>query len=123
MRALVVDDSLALRSILRQALTLAGFEVAEAGNGREALEWLARQGKPDLALVDWYMPEMDGPSFVRAVRAQPAYAGLRLLMMTTEAELARVAEVLEAGADEYILKPFTRDALLCKLDLLGIAHG
>jgi two-component system chemotaxis response regulator CheY len=123
MRALVIDDSRAMRSILRHTLAGAGFEVAEAGNGREALERLGQQGKPDLALVDWNMPVMDGLDFIRAVRAEPAYAGLPLLMITTETELARVSDALEAGADEYIMKPFTRDDLLAKLDLLGVAHG
>jgi two-component system, chemotaxis family, chemotaxis protein CheY len=123
MRALVIDDSRSMRGILRQILAPGGFDVAEAGNGREGLERLRGAGRPDLVLVDWNMPEMDGLSFIKAVRADPDFAGLPLLMITTENELSRVAEALEAGADEYLMKPFTREALLDKLDLLGIAHG
>jgi two-component system chemotaxis response regulator CheY len=122
-RALVIDDSRAMRSILRQVLGQVGFEVAEAGNGREGLDSLEKRGKPDLALVDWNMPVMDGFAFIRAVRANPAYADLPLLMITTETELARMADALEAGANEYVMKPCTREAILDKLALLGIAPG
>ncbi len=123
MRALVIDDSRATRSILGRMLRDLGFEVAEAGDGREALEKLRAASPPDLALVDWNMPVMNGYEFVRAVRADPAFAGVRLLMVTTETELSQVAAALEAGADEYVMKPFTRDVIVGKLDLLGIAHG
>jgi two-component system chemotaxis response regulator CheY len=122
-RALVIDDSRAMRSILRQVLGQAGFEVAEAGNGQEGLESLRQRGKPDLALVDWNMPVMDGFGFLRAVRADPAYADLPLVMITTETELSRMADALEAGANEYLMKPFTREAILDKLALLGLAPG
>jgi len=71
--------------------------------------------------VDWNMPEMDGLAFVRAVRAEPRYAGLRLMMVTTENELPRLTSALEAGADEYVMKPFTREVIREKLGLLGVA--
>src|SRR3954466_10214314 len=98
MHALVVDDSKAVRSLLGRMLRQVGFEVAEAANGREGLERLRRPGRTDVALVDWNMPEMDGLEFVRTVRADPSLAGLRLMMVTTENELERVAVALEAGA-------------------------
>jgi two-component system chemotaxis response regulator CheY len=124
MRALVIDDSRATRSILGRMLRQIGFETTEAGNGREALDRLAgMEAPPDLALVDWNMPEMSGFEFVQAVRANPAYVGVRLVMVTTETELAQVATALEAGADEYIMKPFTREVIVEKLDLLGVPHG
>jgi two-component system chemotaxis response regulator CheY len=116
MNALVVDDSRAMRMILGQALRKLGFEVADAGNGREALERLRQAGAPALALVDWNMPEMNGLDFVRA---EPAYAGMRLVMVTTETELAQVQEALAAGADEYVMKPFTPEVLRQKLELVG----
>jgi len=100
-----------------------GFEVSEAGHGREALERLKEIGTPDLALVDWNMPEMDGFEFVRAVRADHAYDSMRLMMVTTETEMEQVAKALEAGANEYVMKPFTKDVILEKLDLLGIARS
>jgi two-component system chemotaxis response regulator CheY len=121
MRVLVIDDSRTIRGILRRILSQAGFEVTEAANGREALERLDQLGTPDLALVDWNMPEMDGLSFVRAVRALPQHAALRLMMVTTENELDRLTGALEAGADEYVMKPFTPDVILAKLELLGLA--
>ena len=123
MRALVIDDSRATRTILRQILKEIGFEVSEAGHGREALERLKESGAPDLALVDWNMPEMNGFEFVRAVRADHAYDSMRLMMVTTETEMEQVAKALEAGANEYVMKPFTKDVILEKLDLLGIARS
>lgn len=123
MRALVVDDSRATRTILRRILKEIGFEVSEAGHGREALERLKEIGTPDLALVDWNMPEMNGFEFVRAVRADHAYDSMRLMMVTTETEMEQVAKALEAGANEYVMKPFTKDVILEKLDLLGIARS
>ena len=98
-----------------------GFEVCEAGDGREALECLKTIGKPDLALVDWNMPEMNGYDFVCSVRANHDYDDLPLMMVTSEAEISKMAKVLEAGANEYIMKPFSMDALLEKLSLLGIS--
>ena len=118
MKALVVDDSRAMRALIGQVLKKLGFEVIDAGNGREALSRLAE--KPDLALVDWHMPEMDGLAFVRAVRADPANAALRIMMVTTETEMGQMATALEAGANEYIMKPFTRDVIEQKLALLGL---
>ncbi len=123
MRVLVIDDSRAMRAILRQMLTGAGFEVTEAAHGREGLERLRQAGPFGLLVVDWNMPEMDGLSFVKALRADAAYAAVPVLMVTTETEMARMAEALEAGASEYVMKPFTREDLLSKLDLLGVAHA
>jgi two-component system chemotaxis response regulator CheY len=119
MHALVVDDSSTMRMILREFLKKLGFEVSEAGNGQEALDRLKAMGKADLVLVDWNMPVMDGVSFVRAVRADPGYATLPLLMVTTNTELSQVSMALEAGANEYIMKPFTREMVRQKLELLG----
>ena len=123
MRALVIDDSRATRSILGRMLRQVGFEVVEAGNGREGLERLQGMERPDVALVDWNMPEMGGLDFVRAVRAESALAGLRLVMVTTETELSQISAALEMGADEYIMKPFTAEMIVEKLDLLGVPHA
>ncbi len=121
MRALVVDDSRAIRTVLRKMLVATGFEVVEAGHGREALEILAAGPCPDLALVDWNMPEVTGIEFVRAVRAEPSYAALRICMVTTETEMERMVEAFEAGADEYLMKPFTPEAVVDKMAILGLA--
>jgi len=120
MKALVVDDSRAMRSILGQILREIGFDVFEAGHGREALERLAETGKVELALVDWNMPEMTGYEFVQAVRGIPEYDEMRLMMVTTETDTNQVVKALEAGANEYVMKPFTKDVIIQKLNLLGI---
>src|SRR5262249_8150313 len=99
-----------------------GYDVAEAGNGCEGLERLRHSGETDLVLVDWNMPEMDGLSFVRAVRAHAAYQAVRLVMVTTELDLSRVAAALDAGANEYVMKPFTDEVIRQKLELLGVAR-
>ena len=120
MHALVVDDSDVIRKILTAYLQKLGFQVTAAVNGREALEQLARMEKADIALVDWNMPEMDGITFLKEVRADVNYDGLPVMMVTTNSELAHVSQALEAGANEYIMKPFTADMLKEKLELLGV---
>jgi two-component system chemotaxis response regulator CheY len=120
MRALVIDDSRAMRAILGKILKEIGFEVTEAGHGREGLERLHQTGTLDLALVDWNMPEMDGLEFVKAVRADHAYDGMQVMMVTTESEAGAMVNALEAGANEYVMKPFTKDVILEKLAILGI---
>ncbi|MGH8021512.1 MAG: response regulator [Opitutaceae bacterium] len=120
MRALVIDDSRTMRMIVGKILTEIGFETVEAGDGQEALNKLAETGPLDLAMVDWNMPEMNGFEFVKAVRAEPAYDNMKLMMVTTESEIEQVAQALEAGANEYAMKPFTKEVILEKLSLIGI---
>src|SRR5579884_1880190 len=120
MRALVIDDSQAIRMLLANILKRAGFEVLEAANGREALARLAAGAPVDVAFVEWNMAQVAGLAVVRAVRAEPRWAVPRLLMVTTDTDTGQVVRALEAGADEYLMKPFTKDALLEKLALLGI---
>ncbi|MCW5892480.1 MAG: response regulator [bacterium] len=121
MRALVVDDSQAMRMIIRRILREQGFETVEAEHGRAALSALADAGPVDLALVDWNMPEMNGLEFVEAVRADARYGGMVIMMVTTEIESAQVLRALDAGANEYLMKPFTKPAFVEKLALLGLA--
>ena len=120
-QALVIDYSRAMRMILKKHLLGLGFEVWEAGHGLQALEVLQTKGVPDICLVDWNMPEMNGLEFLKAVRANGAYAGLRIMMVTSETEIDRMLLALEAGADEYVMKPFTQETIQDKLALLGIA--
>jgi len=120
MHALVVDDSLVIRKILTTYLQRLGFQVTSAINGREALDQLHRMERADIALVDWNMPEMDGITFLREVRANVDYDALPVMMVTTNSELSQVSQALEAGANEYIMKPFTADMLKEKLELLGV---
>jgi two-component system, chemotaxis family, chemotaxis protein CheY len=76
--------------------------------------------RADLVMVDWNMPVMDGLAFVRAVRTEIGYAALPMMMVTTNTDRAHVSEALEAGANEYIMKPFTADMIREKLELLGL---
>ena len=119
MHALVVDDSHTIRRILTTYLETLGFEVTAAVNGRDGLDRLKEMDKADLVLVDWNMPEMDGISFLRAVRADGDYDALPVMMVTTNSEIANVSCALDAGANEYIMKPFTADMIREKLELLG----
>jgi len=119
--ALVIDDSRAMRGILTRILVPLGFEVREAGNGREALDLLWNEDlSPELACVDWNMPVMNGLDFVIAVRKQKHLRQMTLMMVTTEAEHGQIVRALAAGAHEYVIKPFTSDAIVNKLAYLGL---
>ena len=122
MQALVIDDSRTMRMVLRRQLELLGYGVLEAGDGQQALEVLAAHADapPVLATVDWNMPVMNGLEFVKAVRADPGLRDVTLMMVTTEAEHGQIVRALAAGAHEYLIKPFTADALVDKLDYLGL---
>ena len=120
MKALVVDDSRAMRAAMRRLMTEFGFDVVEAGDGAEALTLLADQAAEiDVALVDWHMPNVDGLTLVRQMQDDAATFRIRTMMVTAETDVRRVMEALKAGADEYLMKPVTRDALAAKLQLLG----
>jgi two-component system, chemotaxis family, chemotaxis protein CheY len=123
MRALVVDDVALNRLILRRFLSRLGFEVTEAFDGADALEKLHDGPAPEVALVDWNMPRMDGLDLVRAVRADPGLASTRLVMVTCETDLTRISVALDAGADEYIMKPFTLDIVESKLQMVGLTRA
>ncbi len=118
--ALIIDDSRAVRTILKRILTGVGFRTSEASNGLEGLEVLSEHDDISIALVDWNMPQMNGHEFVKAVRANPANDDLWLMMVTTETEMARVVKAMAAGANEYVMKPFTEDVIVEKLKLLGL---
>jgi two-component system chemotaxis response regulator CheY len=120
MRALVIDDSRAIRAIIGSILRELGIEWLDAGDGREGLEKLRANSDIDLILVDWNMPVMNGLDFIRAVRAERCYDGVRILMVTTESEREQMLRALEAGANEYVMKPFNKDVLVAKLSLLDM---
>jgi two-component system chemotaxis response regulator CheY len=120
MRALVVEDSATIRMILCSYLRTMDIQVVEAANGQQALERLKEMSNLDLVLVDWDMPVMDGIDFIRAVRDQPVYDPLPLVMVTTRSASEYLEAAKQAGADEYIQKPCTLEALREKLDLLGL---
>jgi len=119
--ALVVDDSRAIRMILSRTLRELGFEVREAADGKEALQVIqADQSAVTLILVDWNMPEMNGLELLKQLRQKPEFSSLVVVMVTAETEMDRIAEALEAGANEYVMKPFTKDIIVGKLQMAGI---
>ena len=120
-KALVVDDSRAVRMILARTLKELGFEVREAANGREALDVIETEKTAvSLVLADWNMPEINGLELLKQLRQKPELSSLVVVMVTTETELDQMAAALEAGANEYVMKPFTKDILVEKLQLVGI---
>jgi two-component system chemotaxis response regulator CheY len=120
MRALVVEDSKTIRMILCEYLRKMDIQVVEAADGHEALERLKEMSPPNLVLVDWNMPVMSGIDFIRAVRELQIYDPLPLIMVTTNSESEHVGTAMEAGANEYIQKPCTLEALREKLERLGL---
>lgn len=122
MRALIVDDSRFVRGFLRGLLEEKGIECVEAGDGQAGLDQLSGAESFDLALVDWNMPVMNGLDMLVQLRTQ-GFCGLKVMMVTTEAENDFIVRALEAGADEYLMKPFDEEALDEKLALLGLMEG
>ena len=121
MRALIVDDSRTMRSILKRQLAELGFaEIFEACDGVEALRVLDAIAVPEVALVDWNMPNMTGIELVTAVRKNDAWNHMKLVMVTTTADLAHVQRALGQGVNEYMVKPFTPQMLSAKLVTIGV---
>ncbi|MCA9033626.1 MAG: response regulator [Planctomycetaceae bacterium] len=121
MHALIIDDSRAMRRILRQIVEPLGFSIVEAGDGAEGLAVLRGYADIEVTLVDWNMPVMNGLDFVKAVRADSGWRDMKLVMVTTETEPGQMARALMAGVDEFVMKPFTSDILLDKLRLIGVS--
>ncbi|HYH00135.1 MAG TPA: response regulator [Terriglobales bacterium] len=120
MRALVVDDSSAIRGVLRVMLKQFGFDVIEAEHGNRAVEVLGDIGPLELALVDWNMPEMGGLDLVRQLRSDHRFDTMQIMMVTTETDMSGIARALGCGANEYVMKPFNQQIIEDKLRLLGL---
>jgi two-component system chemotaxis response regulator CheY len=121
MRALIVDDSRFVRGYVRGLLEEKGIECEEAGDGQAALDLVLNGGPFALALVDWNMPVMNGLDMLTQLRAR-GFSGIKVMMVTTEAENDFILRALDAGADEYLMKPFDGEALTEKLAMLGLAE-
>ncbi|MDR0307304.1 MAG: response regulator [Chitinispirillales bacterium] len=118
MKVLLVDDSVTMRRIQKTQIgTLGITDILEAGDGQEALEKLKANMPVDLVLLDWNMPVMDGITFLKTARADAAFKDVKIIMCTSESEKSRVVEALKSGANNYIIKPFTPEALKEKLGL------
>ena len=121
LRVLLADDHQLVRKGLRALLEELDFVevIGEAANGKEAINLLRNGLKPQIALLDYEMPVMDGLEFIQAVRRQSRWNAVRIVMVTTETESEQVQRAMTAGANEYIMKPFTPEVLVAKLSLLG----
>ncbi|HET6438208.1 MAG TPA: response regulator [Anaeromyxobacter sp.] len=119
MRALVVDDSVPARRHAGRMLAELGFEVFEAGDGGAALKAMEQLGPVELVLLDWNMPYVDGMWFLRSLRKQPSFQEVLVVMATGNTDMASVRQALGEGANEYLMKPFTKELLTEKLQILG----
>ena len=117
---LVVDDSKVIRKVARHILETLDFSVTEACDGREALD-ACMAAAPDVILLDWNMPVMSGMDFLRALRDTALASRPKVVFCTTENGMAYIRAAIEAGADEYVMKPFDRDTLESKLQIVGMA--
>ena len=117
---LVVDDSKVIRKVARHILETLDFEVREAGDGREALDSCLDM-PPDVILLDWNMPVMSGMDFLRALKDSGLPQRPKVVFCTTENGMAYIRAAIEAGADEYVMKPFDRETLESKLQIVGVA--
>lgn len=115
---LIVDDSRIIRKVARRIVEGLGFEVDEAADGVEALSYCAGM-MPDVVLLDWNMPVMDGLTFLRRLRATPGGDKPKILFCTIETAPDRIAEALQAGADDYVMKPFDSEILHSKFSEVG----
>ena len=123
MRVLIVDDSKTMRSIIGRIVKELGFEVLEAGDGRLALAELENAGPVELCLVDWNMPVMNGIEFVAAVREKHVWDPIKLMMITTASDAEHIQRALAAGANEYLMKPFTKEMIAEKLAMFGMGSN
>ena len=117
---LVVDDSKVIRKVARHILETLNFAVDEAEDGREAMT-RCEAAMPDVILLDWNMPVMSGMEFLRALRQTDLATQPKVVFCTTENDIAHIRAAIEAGADEYVMKPFDRETLHIKLQLVGVA--
>lgn len=116
---LVVDDSAVIRKVARRILEGMQFQITEAEDGVRALE-ACRAYMPDVILLDWNMPVMDGYEMLRTLRQMPGGKDPKVVFCTTENDIAHIAKAMHAGADEYVMKPFDKEILASKLQQVGM---
>ncbi len=116
---LVVDDSKVVRMVARKILEELEFEINEAADGQQALD-ACQQSMPDVILLDWNMPVMNGIEFLRALRAEEGGGAPKVVFCTTENDMSHIQEAIGAGANEYIMKPFDSDIIQSKFAQIGV---
>lgn len=121
MKVLLIDDSSTARSLLKRIFAeIGGWEVLEAANGREALDYLGNSETIDLMCIDWNMPVMNGIEFLKVAKQLPLYVDTWKMMVTSETEMENISEAMVSGANEYVMKPFNKDSILAKLEIMGL---
>ena len=121
MRVLVVDDNSTVRRVMSRILRALGLESVQAADGEEGLAALQREGSEiGLILADWNMPKMSGLELLKLLRADVAFRSIPFIMVTTETEIGQMVQALEAGANEYLMKPFTAEMLQAKMRMLKV---
>jgi two-component system chemotaxis response regulator CheY len=123
MQALVVDDSFLMRTILTRMLEEFGFEVRTAKDGLQAVERLGEGPAPDLMLLDWYMPDMNGLDVLSHIRGAMGLKDMRVVMVTGENDPAMRSWAMDAGADDYLVRPFNADSVAGTLLNLGVLQA
>lgn len=116
---LVVDDSKVVRKLERNIMESLGFTVDEAEDGQKAADYCTAK-KPDLILLDWHMPVMEGIEFIKVLRAMEGGSIPKVVFCTTESEMSHIMQAISAGADEYVMKPFDTEIIRGKLEQIGM---
>ncbi len=117
MRILIADDDQTIRLMLSGIIVKMGYSVVEAGDGREALDLLLQENSPKLAILDWKMPRLEGVAVVRRLRALPAHQSTYIIMLTSKSSSDDVVEALDAGANNYLVKPFNAAELKAHIEV------
>lgn len=121
-QCLIVDDSSVIRKVARKIMEEANFEIAEAENGQQALE-KCRHKMPDIILLDWNMPVMNGLEFLKELRKEPSGNTAKVIFCTTENDMDHITQAISAGANEYIMKPFDKEIIVSKLKEVGLLEA
>ena len=120
-KVLLIDDSKTARTLLKRIfIELEEWEIKEAGNGQEALDQLKAGETFDLICIDWNMPIMNGLEFIKEAKKMFELHSTWMMMVTTETEMNNMHKAMVAGANEYVMKPFTKDVILGKLEMMGL---
>lgn len=123
-KVLLIDDSKTARLLLKRIfIELGDWEIVEAANGQEALDQLKNLDSVDLACVDWNMPVMNGLEFITEAKKIKYMRSAWMMMVTTETEMSNMHQAMVAGANEYVMKPFTKEIILSKLDMMGLSSS
>ena len=122
MKAMIVDDSKAMRRLLKSYVSRFAGAVVEAGDGVDALTLLEQDASPDLAFVDWDMPRMNGLELLQKIRSLEKFSSMQVVMVTAHNSMEDLGQALEAGANDFLMKPITEEMVEDKLRMLGLIH-